>query len=174
MFKVKGVIIDSHGKTVHRSAVNFSSHPDLKKYKTENGVHKNGSVITSPVIMWIEAIDILFSDLQNSGWTSKLRGISGCAQQHGTVYWRRDSERILSSLDAKKSLSEQLSTCFSVADSPVWMDSSTDNECQELENFVGGAEEMAKLTGSRAHHRFSAAQIKKVVDQKKEIWEETQ
>ncbi|EGT56750.1 hypothetical protein CAEBREN_28662 [Caenorhabditis brenneri] len=33
---------------------------------------------------------------------------------------------------------------------------------------------MAELTGSRAHHRFSGAQIKKIVDEKKEVWDETE
>lgn len=54
------------------------------------------------------------------------------------------------------------------------MDSSTEKQCQELETFVGGDQEMAKLTGSRAHHRFSAAQIKKIVDEKQDVWKDTE
>ncbi|CAI2348512.1 unnamed protein product [Caenorhabditis sp. 36 PRJEB53466] len=172
--QIKGVVIDQDGKAVHRAAISFSCHQNLKKFRTENGVHKNGSVITSPVSMWLEAIDLLFDGLKNDGWTHRLRGISGCAQQHGTVYWTHGAERILSTLDARSSLAEQLEPCFSVKNSPVWMDSSTENECQDLEKFVGGAQKMAELTGSRAHHRFSGAQIKKIVDEQNETWKETE
>ncbi|CAA78053.2 putative sugar kinase R08D7.7 [Caenorhabditis elegans] len=172
--QIKAVIIDQNGKVVHTTAINFSTHEKLKKFGTENGVHKNGSVITSPVIMWIEAIDILFNDLRENGWTDKLRGISGCAQQHGTVYWKNGAENSLKGLDESRSLAEQLEMCFSVQKSPIWMDSSTEKQCQELETFVGGDQEMAKLTGSRAHHRFSAAQIKKIVDEKQDVWKDTE
>lgn len=58
--------------------------------------------------MWIEAIDILFNDLRENGWTDKLRGISGCAQQHGTVYWKNGAENSLKGLDESRSLAEQL------------------------------------------------------------------
>lgn len=86
----------------------------MTDHRTENGVHKNGSMITSPVMMWVEAIDILFDELKSSGQTDHLRGISGCAQQHGTVYWRHEAEKVLSHLDGQKSLVEQLKVSGSI------------------------------------------------------------
>lgn len=41
--------------------------------------------------------------------------------------------------------------CFLLSDSPVWMDSSTTNQCQQLEAAVGGARRLAETTGSRAY-----------------------
>ena len=38
-----------------------------------------------------------------------------------------------------------------VADSPVWMDSSTSPQCQYLESTLGGATTLADITGSRAY-----------------------
>lgn len=61
-------------------------------------------------------------------------------QQHGSVYWKQGSEAILMNLDPGRFAFEQLKDCFSVQDSPVWMDSSTSEYCELLENRVGGAQ----------------------------------
>lgn len=44
-----------------------------------------------------------------------------------------------------------LQGCFSVSNSPIWMDSSTASQCRELEKAVGGAQHLASVTGSRAY-----------------------
>ena len=44
-------------------------------------------------------------------------------------------------------LHSQLAHAFSVLDSPVWMDSSTSTECEQLEAAVGGAYVLAEITG---------------------------
>lgn len=46
--------------------------------------------------------------------------------------------------------------CFSIRDSPVWMDSSTTVQCRRLEAAVGGAQALSCLTGSRAYEVSSA------------------
>lgn len=48
--------------------------------------------------------------------------------------------------------------CFSIRDSPVWMDSSTTAQCRGLEAAVGGAQALSCLTGSRAYEVRSARQ----------------
>uniref|UniRef100_A0A3Q2QE38 Xylulose kinase n=1 Tax=Fundulus heteroclitus TaxID=8078 RepID=A0A3Q2QE38_FUNHE len=40
---------------------------------------------------------------------------------------------------------------FSVQDSPVWMDSSSSQQCQDLQEAAGGAVRLAEITGSRAY-----------------------
>lgn len=40
---------------------------------------------------------------------------------------------------------------FSVRDSPVWMDSSSSQQCEQLQAAVGGAQSLAEMTGSRAY-----------------------
>lgn len=44
-----------------------------------------------------------------------------------------------------------LQGCFSVSDSPIWMDSSTASQCRALEKALGGAQHLASVTGSRAY-----------------------
>lgn len=59
-------------------------------------------------------------------------------QQHGTVYWQTGAEELLKSLNPDSFLHTQLTSAFSVASSPVWMDSSTTEQCRQLEEAVGG------------------------------------
>ncbi|MGH0159173.1 UNVERIFIED_CONTAM: hypothetical protein FKN15_036342 [Acipenser sinensis] len=54
-----------------------------------------------------------------------------------------------------KALSGTGQSCFAVTDSPVWMDSSTTEQCQHLEQALGGAQRLADITGSRAYERIS-------------------
>ena len=67
-------------------------------------------------------------------------------------------------------LHTQLSSAFSVQDSPVWMDSSTHAQCRQLEEAAGGAEQLAALTGSRAYERFTGTQIRKLAEQRPGEW----
>ncbi|KAK2397837.1 E2F transcription factor E2FE [Trifolium repens] len=84
------------------------------------------------------------------------------------------SSKILSSLDHKKPLLEQLENAFSIKESPIWMDCSTTAECRAIENAFGGALELAKVTGSRAYERFTGPQIKKIFDHQPEIYNNTE
>lgn len=63
-----------------------------------------------------------------------------CLQQHGSVYWQKNAGDILGKLDPGDFLHIQLASCFSVPDSPIWMDSSTTKQCKMLEEAVGGPE----------------------------------
>jgi xylulokinase len=76
------------------------------------------------------------------------------------VYWKKGSLEILKNLKESNSLLEQLKDCF-VCESPIWMDSSTQEICDELEEKIGGIDKLAQITGSRAYCRFSLSQIAK-------------
>ena len=54
----------------------------------------------------------------------------------------------------------QVAPFFSLLDSPLWMDSSTTEECRALEDVVGGPVALAEITGSRAYERFTGNQVK--------------
>jgi xylulokinase len=73
----------------------------------------------------------------------------------------RDAARVLAALDPQRPVHEQLAPALSRAESPIWMDSSTAEECAEIAAAVGGADVLARHTGSRAFERFTGPQIRK-------------
>uniref|UniRef100_A0A671NMM2 Xylulose kinase n=1 Tax=Sinocyclocheilus anshuiensis TaxID=1608454 RepID=A0A671NMM2_9TELE len=118
--------------------------------RTHGGVHihEDKLTVTSPALMWVK--------------------------QHGSVFWRKGARRTLNQLDPQKHLHHQLQECFAVRDSPVWMDSSTSDQCQCLETAVGGAQRLADITGSRAYERFTGNQIAKIYHSKPKEFSETE
>ncbi len=95
-------------------------------------------------------------------------------QQHGTVYWRIGASEMLGKANPDKFLHDELAHAFSVQDSPVWMDSSTTSQCQNLEERVGGPQALANLTGSRAYERFSGPQVSKICCDRREAYNNTE
>ncbi|KAK9271119.1 hypothetical protein L1049_026708 [Liquidambar formosana] len=78
------------------------------------------------------------------------------------------------SFDSKKPLVEQFGDAFSIKESPIWMDSSTTDQCREIEKAVGGALELSQLTGSRAHERYTGPQIRKIFETQPEVYKITE
>lgn len=173
---LKATVLDSNLSIVAREMINFDA--DLPHYKTKDGVYRDTSVngrIVSPTIMWVEALDIVLGRLQISKLDfGKIAAVSGSGQQHGSVYWKNGSAKILSSLDPKKPLADQLGDAFSIKESPIWMDNSTTEQCKEIQNAVGGALELSKLTGSRAYERFTGPQIRRIYQTQPEEYKATE
>lgn len=171
--------------------------------------------------MWVKALDLLMDQLKITGLDFQdISAISGAGQvsllipvnqmnitcqlmdvlqQHGSVYWRKGAQKVLSTVDPTKFLFLQLANCFSVQDSPVWMDFSTHSYCDTMEKKLGGPQvicmsnlqrivifcnlpvdvcvmlqRLADLTGSRAYERFTGHQIAKVVSEKAELYFNTE
>ena len=125
--------------------------------------------IFAPVAMWLEALDLVLDRLGQDGVDfSRVKAVSGAGMQHGTVFWSRDAAELLKSLDPGNTLLEQLAGgalgekrgAFSHPFSPNWQDASTQKECEEFDDYLGGPNILAEVTGSRAHHvRVSVSPI---------------
>lgn len=136
---------------------------ELPHYKTQNGVNIKGNQVTVPTLLWVEALELAFEKMKKDKINfEEIKCVSGSGQQHGSVYWKNGSLKTLQKLDTNKSLVEQLEDCF-LCESPIWMDASTQQECDDFEKKVkDGPEGIAKISGSRAYCRFTGVQIAKL------------
>ncbi|RXN14860.1 xylulose kinase isoform X1 [Labeo rohita] len=144
--QLKVVAVDGNLEVIHQSSVQFDR--ELPEFRTHGGVHIHDDklTVTSPALMWVKALDVLLEKMRNAGFDfSRVKAISGSGQE-----------------------------CFAVPDSPVWMDSSTSDQCQYLEEAVGGAQRLADITGSRAYERFTGNQISKICRSKPNEFSETE
>lgn len=156
------VIIDPASGTITcQMAVNFGK--DLPHFQSPSGFLPDGAsgeVHANP-LMWVEALDLLFTRLSPATDLSRIRAIGGSGQQHGSVYLDSTFDQRLAELDPAKPLSPQIAPALSRATSPIWMDTSTGAECREIANGIGGNKELCRITGSNATERFTGPQIRR-------------
>ncbi|KAI5066194.1 hypothetical protein GOP47_0018818 [Adiantum capillus-veneris] len=172
---LKATVLDAGFQVVCTQAVHFDS--ELPHYNTKDGVHRGfEGEVTAPVLMWVEALEVLFDKLKNGNFPfERVNAISGSGQQHGSVYWKSTcAGKALKTLDASKSLHSQLRDAFATINSPIWMDSSTSKQCKAIETAVGGPDVLASITGSRAYERFTGPQIRKLYECHEDVYNNTE
>ena len=79
--QLKAVLLSEDNTVVHKAAVHFEK--DLPNYGTNNGTIQGPSEgeFTSPVSMWLEAIDLLMTKMQNAGVNfGEITSVCGAAQ----------------------------------------------------------------------------------------------
>lgn len=170
-----GILIDlDSGRVVQDLSLNFDQ--ALPRYGTRDGVLRadDPTVIHAPPLMWVEALDLLFTRLRDAGVSMQdILAVSGSGQQHGSVYLTAEAPRRLANLDPARPLAEQLSDLFSRPTAPIWMDSSTSAACADITNALGGPANVAEATGSAAFERFTGPQIRKFQLQEPEAYART-
>ncbi len=154
------VDVDS-GRIVDETSVHFGK--ELPQYNCLHGFLESPEPLIKHAdpLMWAAALDLLFHKLKQKKINlSDIKGISGSAQQHGTVYL---NDRFLEQWDWAEAvdLPSLLKNMLSRPTAPIWMDSSTCDECREIAAAVEGNEVVRQRTGSRASERFAAPQIRR-------------
>ena len=148
------IVIKSDLRVVASTKIDFDT--DMGgTYPICKGVLANKQLgeVYAPVAMWFQSIDLVLSRLVETGIDlSKVRGLSGSCQQHGSVWWGPEAESRLGALDENMTLPEQLEGALSHPFAPNWQDHSTQAECDELDQLFGSAKKLANVTGSAAHH----------------------
>ncbi len=167
------VIDTASGQVVLDESVNFGS--ELPRYNSPQGVLPNPDpkVRHSDPLMWVEALDLVLGRAKARGFDwSKVEGISGAGQQHGSVFLNRPLGDA-SSWNPNQNLVEQVRPLLSFPTSPMWMDSSTGEQCLEIAKAVGGADRVLQISGSRPIERFTGPQIRKIFQTSPQSYEQT-
>jgi xylulokinase len=162
---MSAMVIDLEERSVvYEHTLNFDE--CFPSYGTVNGVLRDTDprVVHAPPLMWLDALDAIFQCMADEDVPlDQLGAISGSGQQHGTVYL---NEKANDHLDAGRgNLVHRLGPALSRPTSPIWMDSSTTAECEEIRAALGGMERAVKHTGSDIFERFSGPQIRKFFKQ---------
>src|SRR5712671_2734359 len=118
---LSAIVIDYDARqVVYEHSLNFDK--ALPQYQTQNGVLPNPDPLVkhSPPLMWAEALDLMFEQMRKDGVALRdVLAVAGSGQQHGSVYLKADG----------RSLARPTS--------PIWMDSSTRTECDEIRAALG-------------------------------------
>lgn len=163
---------DRASRIAARAGVHYDS--ELPHYGTVNGQLPNDdpAIGRVPPCMWLDAMDLAFEKLGSKA-CRQIRGVSVSGQQHGSVYLGSGTGAVLGSLIPERSLAEQIEPLLSRAEAPIWTDSSTARECEEIRRALGGTSATAELTGSDAFERFTGPQIRRFARTEPEAWTRT-
>ena len=155
-----------------RAGVHYDS--ELPAYGTVNGQLPNDdpAIGRVPPCMWLEALDLALERL-GADACRRVHGVSVSGQQHGSVYLRAGADEALRSLSPERRLAQQVEPLLSRAAAPIWTDSSTGRECEEIRRALGGPAATAELTGSDTFERFTGPQIRRFAKTEPEAWART-
>jgi xylulokinase len=171
---LSALVVDTEQKrVVLDESVNFGA--DLPAYASPYGVLPNAdpAIRHSDPLMWVEALELLLGRVKERGFDwSRVDGISGAGQQHGSIYLRRPLSEV-GGWQNEKSLVDQVRPLLSRPTAPMWMDSSTSRAIAEIAEAAGGADVVRKLSGSIPIERFTGPQIRKFWQEEPERYEST-
>jgi xylulokinase len=155
------MVVSLESGVVRQLSINFDQ--GYPSHGTRGGVLPSPDPLRVHVdpLMWVKALDDMLRLLQKEALTSRIAAVAVSAQQHGTVYLDHQAETALAGLDPQNALSSGVAGIFSRTTCPIWMDSSTGRECNEITAALGGNAAVTRLTGSAATERFAGPQIRK-------------
>jgi xylulokinase len=163
---LSAILIDTEsGFVVYEHSLNYTT--ELPAYGVADGFLPSAipGVIHAPPLMWVEALDQLLIQMQTDNCPmNEIVAVTGAAQQHGSVYVDADFDACLKNCNPQTPLHELLQDRFTRSTSPIWMDSSTTEQCAAITKALGGEDYVNQATGSIAVERFSGAQIRKFAD----------
>ena len=176
---LSATLIDTgEGRIAGEWSVGFGE--DLPRHGQPSGFipgGEGGEVHASP-LMWLDALDLLFGRMKEGGAPlGEVTALSGSGQQHGSVYLNGRFAGVLAGLSPSAPLAGQVAPALSRPTSPIWMDSSTAEECREIASFfeaAGGDAEVCRRSGSVATPRFTGPQIRRFSKIDPEGWAATE
>jgi xylulokinase len=171
---LSAMVVDTDEKRiVLDESVNFGA--ELPAYASPHGVLPNAdpAIRHSDPLMWVEALELLLARVKSRGFDwSRVDGISGAGQQHGSIYFQRPLREV-GGWKSEQSLVDQVRPLLSRSSAPMWMDSSTGKAVSEIAQAAGGADVVRKISGSIPIERFTGPQIRKFYQEEPARYEST-
>lgn len=133
---------------------------------------KDGEVHADP-LLWLDGLELALNRLSKLTDLSQIEAVSVSGQQHGSVYLAAGYEDALGDADPSRPLSAKIGPVLARRTSPIWMDSSTAEECREIAAALGGDRKVCDLTGSVTTPRFTGPQIRRFAKTDPAGWERT-
>ncbi|XP_015258514.1 PREDICTED: xylulose kinase [Cyprinodon variegatus] len=114
--QLKVVAIDGDLSVVHQDAVQFDS--ELPHYRTQGGVHIHADklTVTSPVLMWVQALDLLLDKMKRAGFDfSRVEALSGSGQVRAQRFTGNQISKLLQTRSDQFQDTERISLVSSFA-----------------------------------------------------------
>ncbi|KAJ3510162.1 hypothetical protein NLJ89_g4836 [Agrocybe chaxingu] len=172
--QLRASIVDESLELVGVECVDFDI--DLPEYQTQGGIFTTpGEAYTTPVEMWLKGLDTLLEKLHRNYDLTKIKAIGGTAQVTCSCLVEIDDGPLVSSLDPHVPLHQHFpSHTFSLPNTPVAQDTSSQTHALAIESFLGGPDRMAARVGICANPSMISAQLLRVRETwSTEVWART-
>jgi xylulokinase len=121
-----------------------------------------------PPLMFLAALDAIFSDLKKSISLEDVVVINTSGQQHGHVYLNPKAPSVFAALNddgsERTDLIKLLKDGLAYERAPIWMTADTSKQAAFIKKAVGGKEKLIKLSGSDAQLRFTGLVIRRTAE----------
>jgi xylulokinase len=96
--QLKAIVVSDDSRIVHASAVNFDD--ELVQFGTTHGSRSSpAGEVTSPVLMWVEAVDLLLGKMNAAGVDfGAITAVSGAGQVQSRLVAEVESHLVNTSL----------------------------------------------------------------------------
>jgi xylulokinase len=130
-----------------------------------------------PPLMFLTALDALFTDIKTSVDPGDIVVINTSGQQHGHVYLNDAAPSLFARLQEKESANSNLATLlhdsFAYDRAPIWMTANTKAQADFLRESVGRKGRLIQLSGSDAQLRFTGQVIRSTAEQFPDVYRKT-
>jgi xylulokinase len=167
---LSAVLLDADGELLEGESVVYGR--DLPEHGSPHGYLASADPATchADPTLWAAALDMLLARLVARGVDlAAVAGVSGAAQQHGSVYLAAPIALERDTPDLRTHVATRLSR----PTAPIWLDASTRTECDEIARAAGGEQVVVEITGSRPIERFTGPQIRKLFKTEPDVYEKT-
>jgi len=180
---LSAVVLDIDSPTkVYEHSLDYLKDPRLDGF----GIQRKDYIVPprtegeadQPPKMFFASLDAMFSDMKDAGVALKdIIVINNSGQQHGHVYLNHSAPSIFARLSEEGSKQSDLVTllegCLAYGLAPIWMTSNTIKQANFVRDYVGGKEQVIKLSGSNVPLRFTGAVMRRVAQQFPEVYQQT-